>query len=204
MSKETEFWRRTTFEAFREIAALTRRRDQCAICHKICAARFTVKDNTFRCNRCYAICRREAWLKRHAARIAVLSGEELAELQATTERFDYVLSIKLKIATCRDCDAKVTTEDSSFFEFDHLNSETKIASICSMVMNAESIATIDQEIAKCELVCKDCHDKRTRRRAAVKSVLNGILDKVCRLSEEEIKKQNLSKSLDNFLPPPLP
>jgi|WetSurMetagenome_2_1015567.scaffolds.fasta_scaffold896602_1 hypothetical protein len=48
-------------------------------------------------------------------------------------------------------------------EFDHTGND-KFASIGNMVSNLRSVAMIDTEINKCELVCSNCHAIRTYSR----------------------------------------
>lgn len=47
-------------------------------------------------------------------------------------------------------------------DFDHLGDKT--ANIADMVNSGWSIKRIDQEVAKCELVCSNCHRLRTAKR----------------------------------------
>lgn len=56
---------------------------------------------------------------------------------------------------CVDCGEA----DIRVLEFDHLRD--KEANISTMLANACSIAKIKSEICKCEIVCKNCHAKRT-------------------------------------------
>jgi len=49
-------------------------------------------------------------------------------------------------------------------DFDHLPGEDKVKYISKMVARSWSLAKIDAEIAKCELVCANCHRIRTARR----------------------------------------
>lgn len=80
--------------------------------------------------------------------------------QANKKRnLDHVTKIKEE-SPCMDC--------GRFFpacamDFDHVVGE-KFKDIASMVANGHSLAAIDAEIAKCELVCACCHRIRTRDR----------------------------------------
>lgn len=50
-------------------------------------------------------------------------------------------------------------------DFDHRDGEVKIRSISYMAIgNTSSFAKIKQEIAKCDLVCANCHRQRTYSR----------------------------------------
>jgi hypothetical protein len=59
---------------------------------------------------------------------------------------------------CVDCGE----HDPVVLEFDHLGSKT--AAIAALVSATASLAVIDAEIAKCEVVCANCHRRRTARR----------------------------------------
>jgi hypothetical protein len=49
-------------------------------------------------------------------------------------------------------------------QFDHLDSDTKIDNVASMIHDVRPLETILEEIHKCELVCANCHAERTYRR----------------------------------------
>lgn len=56
-------------------------------------------------------------------------------------------------------------------DFDHLPGHKKLFSISTMVMKTVSFERIDAEIAKCEVVCSNCHRIRTfLRNAAAKAL----------------------------------
>lgn len=61
---------------------------------------------------------------------------------------------------CVDC-AEV---DIELLDLDHLDATTKVRDICSMVRGGYSLKRIQEEVAKCEVVCANCHRKRTNRR----------------------------------------
>ena len=86
----------------------------------------------------------------------------------------HVKKRKLEIGACVDCQIPVSGDYFSVFEFDHLPQFEKIACIYDMRMNAKyTIADIDAEIAKCELVCASCHKIRTdKRREEAKKLMS--------------------------------
>jgi hypothetical protein len=58
-------------------------------------------------------------------------------------------------------------------DFDHI-SDDKSFDICYMVCNSYSLERIKLEIAKCEVVCSNCHRIRTRdRKLAVSNMVAG-------------------------------
>ena len=61
---------------------------------------------------------------------------------------------------CVDCDES----DPIVLEFDHLPQFDKTENISVMIRNGVSWENIQKEIAKCELVCANCHRRRTHTR----------------------------------------
>lgn len=74
------------------------------------------------------------------------------------ERIDYINSIKL-ITPCTDCK---TIYPPCCMDFDHLDASTKLGSINKL--RTASWEKLKAEIAKCELVCSNCHRVRTTKR----------------------------------------
>lgn len=62
-----------------------------------------------------------------------------------------------KIHPCVECGE----DDPMVLEFDHLRD--KYRGIAIMVNRAFSITRIKEEIAKCEIVCANCHKRRTAK-----------------------------------------
>ena len=56
---------------------------------------------------------------------------------------------------------KCGQSDPVVLEFHHLNPATKTANVCDMVHFRVSVARIRQEIAKCEVLCANCHQRHT-------------------------------------------
>lgn len=67
------------------------------------------------------------------------------------------LVVKAKEAPCLDCGIKYP---SYVMDFDH-GSNTKIESISVMVNQGVAIQALKDEMAKCEVVCANCHRIRT-------------------------------------------
>lgn len=65
----------------------------------------------------------------------------------------------LKYERCADCGLG----DVIVLTFDHL--ESKKATISAMIRNGYSIESLKKEINKCEVVCANCHMRRTAKRA---------------------------------------
>lgn len=71
---------------------------------------------------------------------------------------EYVIEI-LKSGACTDC--RLT--DPAVLEFDHIGPETM--EVGKLVREAYRLERVAAEIANCELVCANCHRRRTRQRA---------------------------------------
>ena len=70
----------------------------------------------------------------------------------------YVYAI-LHEASCADCGE----EDMVVFEFDHVRGD-KVESVARMISQGAGVGKIQREIEKCEVVCANCHRRRTARR----------------------------------------
>lgn len=81
---------------------------------------------------------------------------------ATARRLKrYELLEALKKNPCSDC--KQTFHPTAM-EFDHLPEHEKIDSITALVTHGASLEAILLEVAKCELVCANCHRVRSAQR----------------------------------------
>lgn len=76
---------------------------------------------------------------------------------------EFVNNRKIKISECQKCVRKVTIENCSAFDFDHLEEESKVDRISKMVSDECSVDTIETEIAKCQLLCINCHKLKTAK-----------------------------------------
>jgi hypothetical protein len=72
-----------------------------------------------------------------------------------------VWMIELKGAPCDDCSCSF---DACCMDFDHRDGTTKSYNVGSMFAHHYSRELIEAEIAKCDLVCANCHRIRTRDR----------------------------------------
>jgi hypothetical protein len=71
---------------------------------------------------------------------------------------DHVLEY-LKTHPCVECGEK----DVLVLVFDHLDPSTKKAAVGTMRMRGFSLEMIQREIAKCQVLCCNCHTRRTSR-----------------------------------------
>lgn len=84
--------------------------------------------------------------------------QKLARKKILERNKDFVRRIK-QDRPCTDCKIKY---HYSQMDFDHLASKKN--NIAKLTNSAASIKTIKEEIAKCELVCSNCHRLRTWNR----------------------------------------
>jgi hypothetical protein len=96
----------------------------------------------------------------HAARRSRSQALTNARRRTSTR---YVLD-HLLARPCADCGEA----DPVVLEFDHVRGE-KRADISRLVRHAAAAATLDAEIAKCDVVCMNCHRRRTRGRTLRKT-----------------------------------
>ena len=64
----------------------------------------------------------------------------------------------LRMHPCETCG----NDDIEVLQFDHLDRSEKSYGIASMILNGLSLETIKKEIAKCRVLCANCHIKHTR------------------------------------------
>ncbi len=88
---------------------------------------------------------------------------------------NYDIIHNMKDVPCADCKIKYP---HWIMQFDHLNSLNKEADISDLATYA-SVETLLNEIAKCEVVCANCHANRTYMRRLVPSGM----EKVCKTFE---------------------
>jgi hypothetical protein len=84
-------------------------------------------------------------------------------LSTSYDMREHVNRIKIEIGECADCGLVCDELTVLAFAFDHLDPNIKTEAISKMVHRPKkyTIAVIEAEIAKCELVCHCCHAFRT-------------------------------------------
>ena len=82
--------------------------------------------------------------------------------QRKNKRRKFVWQYKLDHPTCVDCNVDYPPP---VLDFDHLRD--KVANISEMVKTATPMEVLLKEIAKCEIVCSNCHRMRTYNRSKV-------------------------------------
>lgn len=81
-------------------------------------------------------------------------------IQTTRITHEYIFNLKAQTA-CADCGLKY---HPVVMDFDHLPEYVKRDHISSLARN-RTLAVVKAEIAKCEIVCANCHRMRTLHRA---------------------------------------
>ncbi|MDD4930536.1 MAG: hypothetical protein PHG66_00075 [Candidatus Colwellbacteria bacterium] len=83
----------------------------------------------------------------------------------------YVDEVKVKIGGCQmeGCTDVFDNTILSFYEFDHIDVETKSYMISNMAGSTYSTERIQKEIDKCRMLCQYCHRKRTNIQYGEKS-----------------------------------
>jgi len=64
----------------------------------------------------------------------------------------------------RLCGCKICKEkDPIVLDFDHKDGVNKLGNLCEMINNSYSMKTIKAEIRKCDVLCANCHRRRTAK-----------------------------------------
>lgn len=116
-----------------------------------------------RCRTCSRILPTEAFTpsRRERSRIQCRECCRSASLANYFRKMEVINAIKMERG-CADCGYR---EHPVALEFDHLDGFTKVDNVSRMAGSA-SLERIMAEIAKCEVVCGNCHAIRTAERGA--------------------------------------
>jgi len=87
--------------------------------------------------------------------------------------------VELKSKPCRDCGG---TFEVCCMDFDHRKGTVKKYNVGSMFAHHYSQKLIESELAKCDLVCANCHRIRTRNRRTGSAKQNNA--RICGVSED--------------------
>ena len=98
-------------------------------------------------------------------------AEKIAKWQrgCVDEKQTYVNNIKMGIGGCQKCPKRILGREHCFmFEFGHWDATTKKCEVSQIAASHKTLKTakplLDEEIAKCRLLCHDCHREETRAR----------------------------------------
>jgi hypothetical protein len=101
--------------------------------------------------------------KRKGASNKIMQRKPNSHKQAKSRqaRALHIIARKLEIGACNDCKLEVTNTNFMAFHFDHIDRTLKYKALSKMVKDPCTLADIDNEIAKCRLLCANCHAIRT-------------------------------------------
>lgn len=74
---------------------------------------------------------------------------------------NFVNKLKIKIGRCLHCEVECNQFNTYMFDFDHLRRYQKHSKISKLVRDKYSLNAIATEIAKCQLLCANCHHLKT-------------------------------------------
>lgn len=114
-----------------------------------------------------AVCK-QAHATEKRARYSPKTGRRNSQTHRINAR-QMIIAEKLKRKSCLDCGLLVTLENYVCFDFDHRNPKEKAFAISSKYRDV-AFKTLDDEFAKCDLVCANCHRLRTH-----KQIKEGVL-----------------------------
>jgi hypothetical protein len=80
-------------------------------------------------------------------------------------RRDYIDAVKIA-SGCMDCGLR-NPDHPEIYDFDHRPGETKVRNVALFAMSG-TMDALKAEIAKCDVVCANCHRMRTRARGNTK------------------------------------
>ena len=129
-----------------------------------------------RCRNCHQLQGSNNKYKRKYATLEEMPTETRAQRIAKhqrmviDEKIAFVDARKMEIGKCADCELAVWPEACHIFVFAHIDASTKtegVARICNRHHKLETARPmLEEEMAKCRLLCCVCHSKETRERNA--------------------------------------
>ena len=101
------------------------------------------------------------WMKRQAAkkRAKYVSKKRHVSQSKKLRNKTLVRTYKLAAGACMDCGLVITEHNLYKFDFDHREPKLKRFQLSNP--SCYSTETILDEIAKCDVVCRNCHSDRT-------------------------------------------
>ena len=117
---------------------------------------------------------------RHVQSHAMWMARVASEERAILDHLEVVVA-EAKNAPCKDCGK---TYAPHVMQFDHLDPKTKSFSIGQFRTLFPSVEILRAEIAKCELVCANCHAERTQRRREAVREARAVAARLRRVAEQ--------------------
>ena len=139
----------------------------CERCGKKFTPHFTMKNNQRFCSK---QCRMASWVDANREKLNAKVRQYRAKRYKDEGRWRdegpkavdlkaYLVEVKSK--PCQDCGGTFPT---CCMDFDHREGEKKTGNVGSMFAHHYAKETIAAEIAKCDIVCANCHRIRTQQR----------------------------------------
>lgn len=104
------------------------------------------------CKLCFSAYEREKWKTSPERRESNKSANKKRKTRNSQFVWDF-----LKTKACMDC----SEPETILLEFDHRDRSTKKFCISEAVRSSVSIETLKKEMNKCDVVCGNCHKRRT-------------------------------------------
>lgn len=142
---------------------------RCRIVKSTSAFAWRIRDRGIRqpwCRDCHNAQKRLFYALNRNSEIARARTRQLALIAANAPR----LRAFLECHPCVDCGER----DVSVLEFDHLRDKRK--DVTTMLWSGLLWSTIEQEIAKCEVRCANCHRRRTARERGYEMRKRGLAE----------------------------
>ena len=99
------------------------------------------------------------WMKRQAAKKRAKYKPKGARTNRKAQNKALVRTYKLAAGACMDCGLVITEHNLYKFDFDHR--EPKLKRFQLSQPGGYATETVINEIAKCDVVCRNCHSDRT-------------------------------------------
>ena len=132
-------------------------RKRCPKCGRNRLAKFFAKRRGNKLNSYCKTCQRKVSSEHYSKNTQYYKDKSVARRRELKAFVD-----KLKEGPCEDCGKRFPIV---CMDFDHRPGETKYANVSNMVVKYASKRKLEAELAKCDLVCANCHRIRTQVRA---------------------------------------
>lgn len=103
------------------------------------------------CKPCFSAYEKEKWKNSPDRRKSNKDANKIRKIRNAQFIYDYLLQHP---CPCGERDPVV-------LDFDHRDGEDKTANVADMLRSSYGIATIEAEISKCNVLCSNCHRRRT-------------------------------------------
>jgi hypothetical protein len=113
------------------------------------------------CREAHAAARRARYKPKKTRSYVYVKGRRTSFSQRQNQIRETIIAEKLARGECLDCRLTVTIENYFVFAFDHRNPNEKEFQLSNAANAARDLATVHIEMAKCDLVCHNCHMMRT-------------------------------------------